>query len=152
MVFLWTGLLVFWAALSGVEAHSSLAFPVEGLRSRKQIIKAHQSPTPCKGPAPAAGATLNTYARGQTVPYAWYRNNHNGGFVQLAIAPVAESGNQTIFDNNVFHYNCFQTTCPSQKANDPLGGDNGAPAWTVSCNSTFTVPTWLADGLGEALS
>lgn len=99
-----------------------------------------------------------TYRRGQVVPIKWGRNNHHGGFSQLSVLPFAQASGSKVndaevrkaFNNpaNIFHTSCYlsSATCKAQGNNKfGLGGD-GTDFQKTLCSTTFTVPTWLADG------
>lgn len=135
-----------------VSAHSYLGEPVNALRTGIENVNRCQPGThgrynPCCGDVSKARPGNLIKSRGDKVDFAWYRNNHGGGFVRMAIVPLKQSGDQKNFDNNVIQFNCAESNCKTGGYEGPFGGDplGGIPN-SNKCTHNFTVPTWLDDG------
>ena len=101
---------------------------------------------PCDAPLAKAGqiTPLIPLERGQDIEITWPRNNHAGGFIRIAFAPLNQSDRHTAFNQRVWFWTCHEMTCKSSSA-DPTGGDSdgGAPG---NCRTSIKAPPQLADG------
>jgi len=131
-----------------VSAHSYLLEPTIPRRSPFGLrCHVFSSSSTCCTPRSQARPSLTTYARGQNVNFMWPRNNHPGGFVRLAVTPFSQSDSQASFNENIFHYNCYESGCRGYDDNNLLSGDkNGAIDNSNPCRNVMTIPTFLADG------
>ncbi|KAI9298469.1 hypothetical protein K502DRAFT_346052 [Neoconidiobolus thromboides FSU 785] len=82
--------------------------------------------------------------RGEKLTVSWLRQNHPGGFVRLAIVPMANSDDLTAFDNNIVKYVCYETNC-KESSHDPMLGDLNGPGST-QCTTDLIIPNNLPDG------
>jgi len=97
-----------------------------------------------------------TVARGGNLTLEWPRNSHAGGFIRISWIPrgsgVAET--HAMFDENVFEYGCFETTCWADQDANGTGGnpgglgsdDNGPDGLINPCTFQTKVPLHLEDG------
>eukprot|EP01119_Soliformovum_irregulare_P002485 TRINITY_DN12732_c0_g1_i1.p1 TRINITY_DN12732_c0_g1~~TRINITY_DN12732_c0_g1_i1.p1 ORF type:complete len:427 (-),score=66.08 TRINITY_DN12732_c0_g1_i1:26-1306(-) len=117
-------------------------------------------PVSCPGPCEASYTpyqTNYTVARGDDITLHWPRNSHSGGFIRISWvereAGVIET--HAMFDQNVFEYGCYETTCWANQNLDggngtmgSIGGDNNDPDGLINpCTFETTVPLHLNDGL-----
>lgn len=88
---------------------------------------------------------VTTWARGETVPLRWFRNNHEGGFVRWSLVPVDRSGDQAAHDAAAFAYGCYTVNrykcTPAEKVRH-CGGDNTGSGARYEAR----VPTNVPDG------
>jgi len=93
--------------------------------------------------------TAYPVTRGESISIKWARNNHPGGFVRFAWAPVAQSSVASVYDNNVQLYTCFEIPAlaclPAAAPNQAEASDQPGLS-QQACGTTITIPTWLADG------
>ncbi|KAJ3046279.1 hypothetical protein HDV00_000092 [Rhizophlyctis rosea] len=143
-------LLVTYAllALESANAHSFITKPVP--RGSTPIGGGCGAGFGCKGPcdSPKSHSLFNqqwvtppTVGRGQNLPIEWFRANHPGGFVRLAIAPLENSDDWAAFNNaKGTTFFCFERGCGPTDTTKP----NGPGAST--CSGQFTIPSNLKDG------
>lgn len=84
----------------------------------------------------------NVFSRGDDITATWFWNNHDGGFVKLAMIlgtdPVVDNS-YFLRNENVIFGQCYTKGCPKN------GFD---PGNTQECiGHTFQWPTWLEDGV-----
>jgi hypothetical protein len=81
--------------------------------------------------------------RGDIVSVTWPRNNHPGGIIRLAWAPVSTSSpTADAFDAGVVKYTCHEFPCNEQNQCDADLRSGCTP-----CATTVQVPAWLQDGV-----
>lgn len=88
---------------------------------------------------------VTTWARGDTVPLRWFRNNHEGGFVRWSLVPAARSGDQAAHDAAAFAYGCYTVNrykCTPEEEVRHCGGDNTGSGARYEAR----VPTNVPDG------
>jgi hypothetical protein len=122
-----------------VAGHSYLASPLS--RSNQLQSNRGELVGPCDAPNPTANKA--TVARGSNFPVTWPRNNHPGGIIRLAWAPIVngQSPSEAAFDQGAVKYVCHEQPCNQQNQCDA----NITPG-CVPCATTVTVPAWLPDG------
>ncbi|KAJ3055186.1 hypothetical protein HK097_011262 [Rhizophlyctis rosea] len=140
--------LLLAALLTGSNAHSFVTKPVP--RGSNPIGAGCGAGLGCKGPcdSPKTNSLFNqqwvtppTVQRGQNLPIEWFRANHPGGFVRLAIAPLDQSDTWSAFNNaKGTTYFCFERGCGPTNPSTPNGTGDG------TCKGQFTIPSHLADG------
>lgn len=88
---------------------------------------------------------VTTWARGETVPLRWFRNNHEGGFVRWSLVPVALANDQAAHDAAAFAYGCYTVNrykCTPEEKVQHCGGDNTGSG----VRHPGRVPTNVPDG------
>ncbi|KAJ9056214.1 hypothetical protein DSO57_1035479 [Entomophthora muscae] len=80
--------------------------------------------------------------RGQKLQVEWLRQNHPGGFVRVAFAPMANSDNEGAFLPT--KYSCYESHC-REDHHDPFLGNLNGPGFGT-CWTEVTIPTHLPDG------
>lgn len=80
--------------------------------------------------------------RGERMEVAWLRQNHPGGFVRVAFAPMQASDDAAAFVPAKF--SCYESHCREDHHDDFLGPLNG-PGFG-QCWTDVIVPTHLPDG------
>jgi len=86
----------------------------------------------------------NNFQRGQAIPVKWWWNNHDGGFIKMAllqgVAPVFDRGGQQAFlaRENIIQGQCYTGNC------DRSGFDPGNTK--VCTGHDLTFPNWVQDG------
>lgn len=136
--------------------HHDFATSHSYLTEPKSRSNQAQTQTGCRGPAclgpcelPRAKAgeitPFHPVKRGDSLELFWPRNNHAGGFIRIAWAPLNDSDSHEAFDQHVQQINCHENGCKSSNPADPLGGDTdgGSPG---KCTTTIKVPSQLTDG------
>lgn len=118
------------AAVRPAAAHSFLTHP---LPAWEAVAGCRVGGTPgfmynCRGPCPNAGGyglregldeahPTAVWARGESVEIRWARNNHEGGFVRLALVPLEYRDNPEMHKKYAFHFQCFRSdpfTCKTK--------------------------------------
>ncbi|KAI0239572.1 hypothetical protein L0F63_003195, partial [Massospora cicadina] len=80
--------------------------------------------------------------RGDKFKVTWLRQNHPGGFVRLAFAPMENSDDASAFVP--VKYSCYESHCQEASQVDMLGTFNGPGS--SQCWTEVTIPTHLPDG------
>lgn len=129
-------------AASSAVAHSNLFFPTP----RNNVDSAYQSSD--ENACGFDGTDIpdeNNFQRGQQVPVQWWWNNHDGGFVKMALIKTMEdnvpASDQQYFlrNENIIQGQCFTGNCTMN------GFD---PGNTEPCvGHTMEIPSWVSDGV-----
>jgi hypothetical protein len=123
----------FLMGVSNVHGHSYLCEP----NSRSLQCGADRGQRgfgPCDSSFAASQAGVISASRGQRVPIKWPRNNHPGGVIRIAFAPVEQSDNPAAFDANVIKRVCHEQPC------------NAANQASTMCETFVDIPAHLKDG------
>jgi hypothetical protein len=87
----------------------------------------------------------NNFQRGQKVPVKWWWNNHDGGFIKMALIKdmkdFVDKNDQELFTRNmnIIQGQCYTGNC------DRNGFD---PGNTHECNGQdMEIPSWVSDGV-----
>lgn len=111
----------------------------------------------CSGPCPNPEYHLRydmpkenpaaTWERGQSVVIHYSKNNHEGGFVRLALVPIDEMYNKTTHNFMSFFYACWSSAdgyqCSEKERYRDCHYDLDNRAW----KTTVTIPTTYPDGV-----
>lgn len=134
------------AVAVGVAGHSSLTLPTP---FSYDVFCKTESAQNCPGPCPVrdlkASPPVQTWARGQTVPLRWFRNNHEGGFVRWALVTPDKVNDQAAHNAGAFAYGCYSVgryTCTAAEKATHCGADNTGSGHRIEAQ----VPTHLPDG------
>lgn len=136
---------VFVAALlaaSSVVAHSNMFFPTPRENRDSEYTSLDQN-------ACGFGGTNipdeNNFQRGQKVPVKWWWNNHDGGFIKMALIKTMEDNvpakDQAYFlrNENIIQGQCYTRNCNRN------GFD---PGNTHECvGQDMEIPSWVSDGV-----
>jgi hypothetical protein len=135
---------VFVAALlaaSSVVAHSNMFSPIP----RKNEDSAYTSSN--ENACGNEGTDIpdeNHFQRGQKVPVKWWWNNHDGGFIKMALVKKiqdnvdAKEQEYFLHNENIIQGQCYTGNC------DRNGFD---PGNTHECNGKdMEIPAWVSDG------
>lgn len=82
-----------------------------------------------------------TWRRGQRVVLKWARNNHNGGFINLALVPVTRMFDVSSIRRLTFYYGCWE------QGKHPCRGDQcGSDLSRRAFRRRIVVPAVIPDG------
>jgi len=140
-MFLSRAILIAALTASSAMAHSNMFSPIP----RKNVNSAFVSRdnNACEDTSTVI-PDANNFQRGQTIPLKWWWNNHDGGFIKMAIIGGVNPGigrdGQTAFlsRDNIIQGQCYTRNC------DRSGPDPGNTK--VCTGHDLTFPNWLADG------
>lgn len=147
-----TLLLLLAVAPPPVHAHSFLLRPVPDWKSEHRAHcrrggPNHEQPDDCPGPCIPwdswfvnRSAPTTVWSRGQRVLVRWARNNHQTGFVRLALVPRAQRMSFVAHQRAAFHYACWDGNKRACDSNTTFCGTD-----VYSYQTTATVPT-VPDG------
>jgi len=117
-----------------VRSHSYLCSPTSRSNQCSQD-RGQRGIGPCDATYANSITPPITAKRGDKINLQWPRNNHPGGFIQIAWAPAAQSGDQNVFNQNIVNYSCHETPCSA-----------GNQA-TTPCMTSTVIPPHLTDGV-----
>lgn len=148
------------AAVRPAAAHSFLTHP---LPAWEAVAGCRVGGTPgfmynCKGPCPNAGGyglrdgldeahPTAVWARGEPVEIRWARNNHEGGFVRLALVPLEHRDNPEMHKKYAFHFQCFRSDPFTCKTKTERLVDGWFDEKNVAYKTHVKVPRHIPNGI-----
>jgi len=129
-------------AASSVVAHSHMFQPVPRKTSDSEYVSSDQNACGFEGTDIPAE---NVFKRGQKVPVKWWWNNHDGGFIKMALIKTMEDNvpakDQQYFlrNENIIQGQCYTGNC---------NRDGFDPGNTHECSGKdMEIPSWVTDGV-----
>jgi len=126
---------------SSVVAHSHMFEPTPRVRQDSQYTSSDENACGFDG---TDIPDENKFQRGQKVPVKWWWNNHDGGFIKMALIKTMEDNvpakDQQYFlrNENIIQGQCYTGDC---------NRDGFDPGNTHVCNGTdMEIPSWVSDG------
>lgn len=84
---------------------------------------------------------IRTWQRGMTYPMKWARNNHHGGFISIAILPIADMMNKEKQKRYSFYQGCWEQKRVRCRGGEACGTDNEI------FERDITIPNVMPDGI-----
>jgi hypothetical protein len=129
-------------AASSVVAHSNMFYPTPRRNQDSEYVNSNQNACGFDG---TDIPSENQFERGQKVPVKWWWNNHDGGFVKMALIKTMED-NVSAKDQQYFlrNENIIQGQCYTGNCNR----DGFDPGNTHECQGKdMEIPSWVSDGV-----
>jgi hypothetical protein len=129
-------------AASSVVAHSNMFYPTPRRNQDSEYVSSDQNACGFDG---TDIPSENQFERGQKVPVKWWWNNHDGGFVKMALIKTMED-NVSAKDQQYFlrNENIIQGQCYTGNCNR----DGFDPGNTHECQGQdMEIPSWVSDGV-----
>jgi hypothetical protein len=130
-------------AASSVLAHSNMFEPTPRKNQDSAYLSLNENACGFEG---TDIPSENNFQRGQKVPVKWWWNNHDGGFIKMALIKTmvdnVSAKDQKYFLNNE---NIIQGQCYTHDCDRNSGGD---PGNTKVCKGVdMEIPSWVSDGV-----